>query len=112
MINHNGAWLPSVTIGVPVLAVLALIILALVVVVVFFARGDQSDLWMIGWIPVVVFLALVIGPAFGYWPWHADYHKLQPVTGTVQAIDTRFMAASQFGSPEGADGWGCRWGEQ
>lgn len=92
-INHHGAWLPSVSIGLPTLAFLAFVMLVLTLVCLVVSEGDFA--------PFAVFFGLVfagavIAPMFGYWPYHADYHKLQPVTGVVQTVDTRYLAASQF----------------
>jgi hypothetical protein len=154
MIHHNGTWLLTVKIGLPILALAALISLAITVFAIIDSAIKESsghrnhDHWIFAWMFPTALLAVTIGPAFGYWPWHGDYHRLQPVTGTVAAIDSRFLAASQyvvvtydtglvvrcddsrcatvrvgqqlrllctkehqFGSPLGADGWACRWGQ-
>lgn len=150
MIDHNGASLPSVYVFwwllLPLMVICALW-LAVHILLTFF--GDDQDHWLFGWLAVVAFLGVTLGSAFGYWPWKADYHRLQPASGVVKAVDSRFLAASQyvvvtydtgltvrcddsrcatvrpgeqlrllctkehqFGSPLGADGWACRWGEQ
>ena len=96
MIQHDGKFLLSVTIGLPVL-VLGAIILAVAIVAIFRYDGtDRVEKWMIGTLPILALLGLVIGSAFGYWPYRGDYHRLQPATGTVATIDTRFLAASQY----------------
>jgi len=97
MIDHNGAWLPSVTVFWWVLIPL-MVICALWVgihILLTFVDDDQGH-WLFGSIAVLTLLGLTIGSGFGYWPWKADYHKLQPVTGIVQSADSRFLAASQY----------------
>lgn len=143
MIDHNGALLPSVTFG------LTAIIIGLVICIALIVAAIAADGWEIAWLPFLGVLALIIVPLFGYYPYKGDYHRLQPASGVVKAVDSRFLAASQyvvvtydtgltvrcddsrcatvrpgdqlrllctkehqFGSPLGADGWGCRWGEQ
>lgn len=93
MINHHGHWLPTVTIGLPVIA-LAVIVLALVTAA--FVVVHIGDGWQIGWMVPAALLGCLIFFGFGYYPWHGDYHRLQPVTGTVAAVDSRFLAASQY----------------
>lgn len=96
MIDHHGSWLPSVTFGVPVLGVLALIALATVIICAFFYRGDYDGQIPVGIGAAIVLLGVLISSGFGYWPLHGDYHRLQPVTGSVTAVDSRFLAASQY----------------
>lgn len=95
MIDHNGAWLPSIWLGIPVIAICVLLCIAALVLLARHSDG-AVDFWIIGWVPVLTALALVIGSGFGYWPYQGDYHRLQPIAGTVQAVDTRFLAASQY----------------
>lgn len=90
MINHHGTWLPTIHFGLPVFAIIAVAFLVLAVACAFAEEGGMAALF------VVCLLVVGVGTAVGYWPWHADYHKLQPVTGAVQAIDTRYLAASQY----------------
>jgi hypothetical protein len=147
VINHNGSLLPSVTFGLTAIIV-CLVICLLTIGLMALGADDRGDFWILACLPVLVALALIIAPLFGYYPYKADYHRLQPATGIVQAVDSRFLAASQyvvvtydsgltvrcddsrcatvrvgdqlrllctkehqFGSPLGADGWGCRWGQ-
>jgi hypothetical protein len=150
VIDHNGASLPSVYVFWWLLLPLMVICTLWLALHISLSFADHDhEHWMIGWLAPIALLAVTIGPAFGYWPWKADYHHLQPATGIVKAVDSRFLAASQyvvvtydtgltvrcddsrcatvrpgdqlrllctkehqFGSPLGADGWGCRWGEQ
>jgi hypothetical protein len=131
MIDHGGALLPSVYIGIPVL--LAGIIICLVLAVLI-GRGSGEDdsperRVVAGFFTVCAAAALIIA-GFGYYPYGGDYHRLQPVDGAVAAVDSRFLATSQyivvtydtgltvrcaknhqFGSPTVADGWVCRWGQ-
>ena len=97
MINHNGAWLPSVYVFwwllLPLMVICALW-LALHIYLSFADRDHEH--WIVGWMAPIALLAATLGPAFGYWPWKADYHSLQPVTGVVKAVDSRFLAASQY----------------
>lgn len=95
MIEHNGSWLPSVSIGLPALGLGVLICLALIAVVAWFSDGP-GDFWALAIMPILGVLALLIAPAFGYWPYEGDYHRLQPASGVVKTVDTRFMAASQY----------------
>jgi len=101
VIDHSGAWLPSVTVFWWVLVPLIVICALWVGLHILFTwdgwgQAGGQDHWLFGWMAVVALLGVTIGPAFGYWPWKADYHKLQPVTGTVQTVDSRFLAASQY----------------
>ncbi|GIF08699.1 hypothetical protein [Actinoplanes siamensis] len=102
MIDHDGAWLPSVTIGLPILGVLTLASLAITVIAILASvikdyRGHRDhEHWVIAWLAPAALLGLLIGSGAGYWPWGGDYHRLQPATGTVQSVDTRFLAASQY----------------
>lgn len=101
MIDHNGTWLPSVYVFwwllLPLMVICALWV-GLHIVLTFAGRGDGygQDHWIIGWMAPIAFLGVTLGPAFGYWPWKADYHQLQPATGVVKAVDSRFLAASQY----------------
>jgi hypothetical protein len=157
LINHNGTWKPEALLGVPILIVV-ITLLAMVTGLLIWKTSHPSaaeyspfadgTFWLVGWIVPAALLGVIIGAAAGYWPYHGDYHRLQPATGTVTAVDSRFLAASQyvvvtyntglivrcddsrcatvkpgdqlrllctkqhqFGSPESADGWGCRWGQ-
>jgi hypothetical protein len=102
MIDHNGAWLPSVYLWLPVLAVATLISLAFTVVAILASsikdeRGRRDhEHWFMAWLGPTALLCLIIGSAFGYYPYDGDYHKLQPASGVVQAVDSRFLAASQY----------------
>jgi hypothetical protein len=98
VIAHDGAWLPSVYLWLPVLAVSLVAILALIVVFYIEARvmEDMAFFWIFGGMAIVAALILIITPLASYYPYHGDYHRLQPATGTVQAVDTRFLAASQY----------------
>lgn len=145
MIDHHGALLPSVSLGVPAIILgLVILILATIGVLKFVDDG-----FIVAWLSGPAALALAVVPLFGYYPYGADYHRLQPASGVVRAVDSRFLAASQyvvvtydtgltvrcddsrcatvrpgdrllllctkehqFGSPLGADGWGCRWGQE
>lgn len=95
MIDHSGAWLPSVWLGVPAIVVGFLVCVGAVVALFYWGDGD-GEVWLIAWMPVLAALALIVVPPFGYWPLHGDYHRLQPVRGVVAAVDTRFLAASQY----------------
>jgi hypothetical protein len=146
VIDHNGAWLPEVTVGLPIIVVGLLILL--VGAGICLAVGVAEDLTGVGWILVATVALGAVLTGVGYWPFMGDYHRLQPTTGVVKAVDSRFLAASsyvvvtydtglvvrcddsrcatvrqgetlkllctkdhQFGSPYGADGWACRWGQ-
>src|SRR3954465_5245010 len=104
MINHNGAWLPSVSIWPPVLIGIATILLGTAVTTFFKGiRADKNDVndsrflnFMIFGFATAFFLTIVGTSIGGYWPAHADYHKLQPVTGTVSNVDSRFLTTSEY----------------
>lgn len=102
MIDHNGAWLPSVYLWLPVVGVATLITLAVTVVAIMASaykdeRGRRDhDHWMLAWMAPVTLLSLVIGSGFGYYPYGGDYHRLQPASGIVKEVDSRFLAASQY----------------
>lgn len=95
MIGDDGAWLPSITLGVPAL-VLGVAICIGIVIAAWFHAGDAEMFWMISVVSILTVLGLGISAGFGYWPYSADYHKLQPASGVVAEIDTRFLAASQY----------------
>lgn len=93
MINHHGSLLPGVSVGLWFAIAGAVVLLVLTIVGFFAADGDYAPLSFVAFL----FLAgLVVGCLFGYYPYKGDYHRLQPVTGTVKVADTRFMAASQY----------------
>lgn len=96
MIDHDGAWLPSVWLGIPAIVLGILVCVALIVLCARFNKNDPGVFWLLASMPIVAILALIVAPLFGYWPYQGDYHRLQPVTGTVAAVDTRFLAASQY----------------
>lgn len=95
MIEHNGAWLPSVWLGLPAIA-LGVLLCAFLTVLALRKAHDGEEAVMMALLPVIGLLGLTIGPAFGYWPYKGDYHRLQPVTGVVASVDSRFLAASQY----------------
>jgi hypothetical protein len=147
VIEHNGALLPSVTLGLTAIIIGLLLCVGLVLAFLAFVYETAGD-WVIGGLPVVAALVLIIAPLFGYYPYSGDYHRLQPVSGVVRTIDTRSQLSQdsvitydaglvvrcddsrcatvkpgqslrllctkehQFGSPQAADGWGCRWGQR
>jgi hypothetical protein len=93
VIDHNGSLLPSVYLWLPVI-VLSVLVLTLVTIGLFrYVEDGHVFAWLMS---VPVLLGLIIVPAFGYYPYSGDYHRLQPATGTVQAVDSRFLAASQY----------------
>lgn len=95
MIGNSGAWLPSVYLWLPVIG--AGVALCVWLSWLAWAHADEAEEFILfGIFPALAVLALVIGSAFGYYPYNADYHKLQPATGIVKEVDTRFMAASQY----------------
>lgn len=95
MIDHNGAWLPSVWAGIPAIVLGILLCVAMIALAARLA-GDRGDFWLLASLPMLVAVALVAIPLGGYWPYRGDYHRLQPVTGVVTSVDTRFLAASQY----------------
>jgi len=92
VIDHNGAWLPTMTIGLP-LAILLMLAGVIAVVACFITADDLADVGVIIGIGTLIFAAFM---GFGYWPFMGDYHRLQPATGTVKVVDTRFLAASSY----------------
>lgn len=95
MIDHNGHWLPSVSWGIPAIALGLMVSLALLIAAIRFA-DDFEDALVLGCLPAIAVLALIIAPLFAFYPYGGDYHRLQPATGTVRAVDSRFLAASQY----------------
>jgi|SRR6478736_2436812 len=100
MITHNGAWLPTILFGVPGVILATLVLAAIMSWCVVHEFDDETDAEFVGgggFISAgVIMVILVIASAIGYWPYDGDYHRLQPVTGTVAAVDSRFLAASQY----------------
>jgi hypothetical protein len=102
VITHDGAWLPSMYWGLPAVGLAVLACLVLTIWAVRFSlhgTGDAFDRhshWSFAWIPALALPVTVIASMFGYYPYDGDYHRLQPATGVVQAVDTRFLAASQY----------------
>lgn len=99
MIDHNGAWLPSVWLGLPAIG-LALLVCVFLTFVAFWSESgggkDAAAGCMLACVPLLAVLALVVIPLFGYWPYKGDYHRLQPISGVVASVDSRFLAASQY----------------
>jgi hypothetical protein len=97
VIDHHGAWLPSASLGVPTIAALiAALLLFLFIVWRPRWNSDRTEKLILSGLPVLFILGLTVGSAFGYYPFRGDYHRLQPASGTVQAVDSRFFAASQY----------------
>ncbi len=96
MVNHDGAWLPSVTLGLPAIILGGLACVFLIWLAFRFNQDDPAGAWMLSATPILCLLGLGIGSAFGYWPYHGDYHRLQPASGVVESVDSRFLAASQY----------------
>jgi hypothetical protein len=98
MIEHNGSLLLSVKFGLP-LAVLGILVMLVVVyfLIVQARHDDDPDLyWVLSGIIGVATVVVIISSAFGYYPYKGDYHRLQPVSGKVAAIDSRFLTTSQY----------------
>jgi len=95
VINHNGDLLPSVWLGLPAIISSLLVCLFLVGLAVRHA-DDWTDLLLLASLPTIGALTLIITPLFCYWPYSGDYHQLQPATGVVKTVDSRFLAASQY----------------
>jgi hypothetical protein len=147
MIEHGGKLLPSITWGIPALILGLIVCLLAIAGAARLNRGDRGGFWIMSFIPIAAILALIIVPLFALWPYQGDYHRFQPVRGTVAKVETRSFDSvyvityqegavvrcddsrcanihagdrlsllctkeHQFGSPLGADGWGCRWDEQ
>lgn len=95
MIEHNGNFFPWVTVGVPVCV--AFVIAAIITIILIFKRTeDRTDAWIMSTLPILAVVGVFVGCFFGYYPFKADYLRLQPVSGRVLAVDDRFMAASQY----------------
>jgi hypothetical protein len=95
VINHHGTLLPSVYLWLPVIGVAVLLCLGLIWLALRYAQDNEDD-GTLSLIPGLGALVLIIAPLFCYYPYSGDYHRLQPVTGVVQAVDSRFLAASQY----------------
>lgn len=95
MINHNGEWLPSVYIGLPIL-VGSFVILVFLAIMCFTHPTEYDGALILGWVFSFVAVVLTAIAIPSYYPYNEDYHKLQPVAGIVQTVDDRFMAMSQY----------------
>lgn len=99
MIEHNGTWSGSVTMGLPVLVVVAI---ALTLSIIFFRKLGQRnsdiipEMTALSVIVFVCLIALVTISGFAFYPFKGDYHRYQPISGKIQTIDDRFMVASQY----------------
>lgn len=95
MIDHNGDFLPFVTVGVPIFAVF---FISLIIAIFFFYKNsmDRTDFWLVATLPIVGVVCVVVASLFTYYPFTNDYLRLQTVTGKVLTVDSRFMAASQY----------------
>jgi hypothetical protein len=58
--------------------------------------GRSHDHWIFMWLAPLTLLMVLGFSLPGYYPYEGDYHRLQPATGTVRAVDSRFLAASQY----------------
>lgn len=59
--------------------------------------GVPDEMWLTAsWVVGVALVATVVIMAVTLFPYSADYHRLRPTAGVVQAVDTRFMAASSY----------------
>jgi hypothetical protein len=100
MILLNGAWLPSITVGLTIFVVIVLLLLGTSVILAILRRGkddfDREPFTMLLWACRVIALIITVIATVGYYPYAADYHKLQPATGVVKSVDSRFLAASQY----------------
>lgn len=98
MINHHGTWLLSVRVGIPFI-IFGIVVCLAAFAICFYASKDSGQWEIIGIFGPFIGLALlglIIGSAFGYYPYKSDYHRLQPISGTITSIDSRYLATSQY----------------
>jgi hypothetical protein len=58
---------------------------------------DATGLRILGTLACITALLIVIGTAFGMWPYKAEYHTWRTTSGTVQAIDSRLVSNGDQG---------------
>lgn len=83
----DGNWTLGVLVGLPVLAVIC--IGMAVATWLFFAKIEDGEI--LGWTFASVLALLVGGTALGYFPYSKPYHYWEPVSGTVEKIDSRII---------------------
>lgn len=89
----------GVLIGLPVAGLLVLIALGIIGFGIYlrFADGEWSDaLFPIG-IGVVSVIVVLVATGFFMWPWSAEYHEWQTVSGTITNINSRLLASDTQG---------------
>lgn len=62
--------------------------------------GDWGIALTISIIASVVYLALIVGIGFGYYPYKAEYHQWRPVTGQVAEVSKRLVGNGDGGMSE------------
>lgn len=107
----SGQWTLGVLVGLPVAAVIALLMLTLTVGLLIFGIRNQSlpdwdysYTWShrrfgFTWASVTFacLLAFCAGMVWTYWPLSAEYHQYRPVSGTVAQVGNRFVSAGGQG---------------
>ncbi len=93
---NNGMWHLGYIIGVPVLALFTLVCLSVSVYgVVSWCRRGGVDGGFIGGIFGVFGIGLAVLLVVSVWPLDTSFHKYYPVTGKVEKIESRFLAAGK-----------------
>jgi hypothetical protein len=88
----NETWSLGVLIGLPLVILTILLSVALIV---YCIQSDAYDAWMGTATGVVVLVCVVIGAAWGFYPYSAEYHKWVPKTGVVKATDKRIVSGGE-----------------
>lgn len=98
----NYRWSLGTLIGFPLLIV-ATIILVILAVLLFrksktvSLNEDGRILWWCGIVTAFSALCMIVGTAWGMWPYSGEYHQWRETTGVVQRVDSRLLASDTQG---------------
>lgn len=96
-----GQWTLSVLVGLPLIGLVLLISLVVLIITTIGAIKDWDNergfCAAIAGGALLVLLGTGIGAGVGYWPWKAEYHQYNRVTGTVATITSRLISAGDKG---------------
>lgn len=100
----NYRWSLGTLIGFPLLVLTAILLLVLSIWLIRksirLTKQSSADATMVFWCGVaasVSVLLVVVGTAWGMWPYKAEYHQWRETSGVVAAIDSRLMSSGDNG---------------
>lgn len=96
MLSLSASWSLGVLIGLPVVA---LVVLALLVWIVFCFFEDEPGLGIGSSVVLLAFVGVVLSP-LGYYPYKAEYHQWRDKSGVVAEVNKRLVSNGDHGMSE------------